>query len=61
VDDAGTATSRARYVGSFGGEAFRRDDDVIRCPPLGLVRCNYVAMAPLPKICRNTQAVLGLK
>jgi hypothetical protein len=34
---------------------------VIRCPPLGLVRCNYVAVAPLPKIYRHAQALLGLK
>jgi hypothetical protein len=58
---AGLPTPRTCHVSSLGGKPFCSNDDVIRCPPLCLVLYNYVAMAPLPKICRDTQALLGLK
>jgi len=45
--DAGMPASRARYVGSFGGEALGRNYDMIRRPPLRLVRGDYVPVAPL--------------
>ena len=59
--DAGVASSRERYVGSFGGEPFRGNEDVIRCPPLRLVRRNDVAVAPLSKLRGNTYALPGLE
>ena len=47
---AGLPASGTGHISSFGGKALDRNNDVIRCPPLGLVRRNHVAMAPLPKI-----------
>ena len=46
--DAGVASSRERYVGSFGGEPFRGNEDVTAVHPCALrvARCNDVAVAP---------------
>jgi hypothetical protein len=59
--DAGAPPSRASYIGSLRGEPFGRHDDMIRSPSLGLVRCNDIAVAPLSKLCRNTNPLPGLK
>jgi len=61
MNDAGMSASGTCHIGSFSGEVLGCDHDVIRGPSLGLVRCNDVAVAPLPKICRNTQVLVGLK